>query len=96
MYEFSDLKWQERKLEHKHKSLELTIDLEIYREARAAYEKCKDQVTRDYYNNKVLGCMDAHMVRCFQSSTDCSIGHQPPLYQLVTLPLSWLRTLLIF
>ncbi len=57
MDELGELKRHKRKLEWRQKATELTIDLDRYKQASAAYESQKVEVRREYYNNEVLGCL---------------------------------------
>ena len=58
--ELGDLKRHKQKLERRHKTTMLTIDLDIYKQACAAYEARKLEVKKEYYNNEVRGCLNDH------------------------------------
>ncbi len=53
--ELGDQKHRKRKLERRHKTTGLTVDLEIYKEACAVYEDLRIKSKREYYSNQVLG-----------------------------------------
>ena len=52
------LKRHKRKLERKHNSTRLTIDLELFKEACTNYERARTRAKKEYYTNKVIDSMN--------------------------------------
>ena len=56
--ELGALQHHNRKLERKHKSTRLTIDLQLYKEECANYESVCMQTKRNYFTNQVMDCLN--------------------------------------